>query len=220
MEDDKYIPLSYISQFNYCKRRAGLLMLEQQWSESTDTIKGTAEHKNAHTQGIKFQNDRYILTELEIYSKQMELSGKCDIIEAIQCENGIRLPFLDDNKYLLCPIEYKHGKLRDEQEYELQLCAQAMCLEEMYCAKIESGAIFYISSHRRKEVAFTNELRSKVAETVSELSKLLETGKVPQAVGSAKCLRCSLKEICMPDTSHSVKEYMKGLNNEIRSEQQ
>lgn len=216
MEDDRYIPLSYISQFHYCRRRVGLLMLEQQWSDSTDTIKGTAEHKNVHTAGAKFQKGRYVLTELQVFSKRMGLAGKCDAVEAILCADGVKLPFLDEKRYALYPIEYKHGRFRDELEYELQLCAQAMCLEEMYSAKIESGALFYISSHRRKEIAFDDELRNTVIKTASELANLLDNEQVPQAVSSSKCSRCSLKDICMPDISHSVKDYMKSLGKEMR----
>lgn len=216
MQDDKYIPLSYISQFHYCKRRVGLLMLEQQWSDSTDTIKGTAEHKNVHTAGSKSHNGHYVLTELQVFSKKMGLAGKCDVVEAIPCLEGVSLPFLDENRYTLYPIEYKHGKFRNELEYELQLCAQAMCLEEMYCVKIKSGALFYISSHRRKEILFDDELRNTVLKTASELAKLLDSEQVPQAVGSSKCSRCSLKDICMPDILYSVNEYMKKIGKDMR----
>ena len=216
MEDDKYIPLSYISQYHYCKRRVGLLMLEQQWRDSTDTVKGTAEHKNVHSSGMKLQNGRYVLTELNVFSKTMGLIGKSDVVEAISNAEGVNLSFIDDNKYLLYPIEYKHGKFREEMEYELQLCAQAMCLEEMYSTRIREGAIFYISSHRRKEIVFDKELRNVVIKTASELFKMLENEQVPRVESSSKCLRCSLREICMPDISCSVENYIKSITKDIR----
>lgn len=216
MEDDRYIPLSYISQYNYCKRRAGLLMLEQQWSDSTDTVKGTDEHKNVHSAGMEFRNGKYVMTEFIIFSKSLLLTGKCDAVEAIPSPDGISLPFLDDETYSLYPIEYKHGKLRDEMEYELQLCAQAMCLEEMYSVHIPKGEIFYISSHRRKEITLNEALRKRVTDTVSELSRMMEEEKVPEAVPSARCTRCSVKDICMPDTDTSVNEYMKNVKKEIQ----
>lgn len=216
MEDDRYIPLSYISQFNYCKRRVGLLMLEQQWNDSTDTVKGTAEHKNVHTVGTEFRDGKYILTEHEVFSRRLGLIGKCDAIEAVPCSDGVCLPLLDDQRYLLYPIEYKHGKLRTEEEYELQLCAQAMCLEEMYSAEISSGAVFYINSHRRKEVAFTEKMRQNVIETASSLTQMLDSKQVPCAKSSPKCSRCSLKDICMPDISSSISDYMKNIKKEIR----
>lgn len=216
METDELIPLSYISQYNYCKRRVGLLMLEQQWSDSTDTVKGTAEHKNVHTVGIEYRDGKYILTEHEVYSRKMGLIGKCDAIESSPCDDGVFLPFLDNGLYCLYPIEYKHGRIRAEAEYELQLCAQAMCLEEMYSAKISAGAVFYINSHRRKEVHFNEEMRCTVVNTAKHLSEMLEMKQVPKPESSPKCYRCSLKDICMPDISSSVSEYMKGIRKEIR----
>ncbi len=215
MDDDRYIPLSYISQFNYCKRRAGLLMLEQQWNDSTDTIKGSAEHRNVHKSGIEYREGKCLITELQVFSKRMGLSGKCDAIEAVPCINGVKIPFIEEKSFLF-PIEYKHGKLRNEKEYELQLCAQAICLEEMYSTSITSGAIFYINSHRRKEIVFDESMRISVEETVSSLSEMLNSKQVPKAEHSAKCVRCSLKDICMPEITYSVRDYMKSIKKEMR----
>ena len=107
----------------------------------------------------------------------------------------------------LYPVEYKNGKLRDEEEYELQLCAQAMCLEEMYDTSIPEGAIFYISSHRRKEVLFTPELRSAVRQLVAQLEQLRRDFAIPAAKPSPKCSRCSMQELCMPDVARSARAY-------------
>lgn len=216
MEDDRFIPLSYISQYNYCKRRAGLLMLEQQWSDSTDTVKGSDEHRIVHSEGIEFRSGKYVLTELQVFSKELCLTGKCDAVEAIPDPKGIGLRFLDEGTYALYPIEYKHGKLRSETEYELQLCAQAMCLEEMYSAKIDKGAIFYISSHRRKEIVLNEGLRRQVSDTALELCRMLNEEKVPKAEPSSKCSRCSVKDICMPDTEASVGEYMNNIRRDMQ----
>lgn len=215
MEEDRLIPLSYISQYDYCKRRVGLLMLEQQWSDSTDTVKGTAEHKNVHTAGHTKRNELCIITELQVFSKKLGLIGKCDAVEAVEDENGIAVELVGDKLYRLYPVEYKHGKLRSEEEYELQLCAQAMCLEEMYSCRIDSGAIFYISSHRRKEVHFGDKLRNRVAEISEKLLEMLELSQVPKADVTAKCIRCSMRDICMPETQGSVSDYMKQVRNEL-----
>ena len=189
-------------------------MLEQQWSDSTDTVKGTAEHKNVHSADIVFRDGKYTITELQVFSKQLELVGKCDAVEAVPDDSGVLLPFIDE-KCILFPIEYKHGKLRNEEEYELQLCAQAMCLEEMYSLEISCGAVFYINSHRRKEVTFDDKMRKKVVNTVSSLQAMLDSKITPRVESSAKCLRCSLKDICMPDVSASVQEYMKAMKKDI-----
>lgn len=215
MEDDKLIPLSYISQYCYCKRRVGLLMLEQQWNDSVDTAKGTMEHNNVHTSGQVKRSDICTITDMQVISRKMNLAGKCDAVEAIEDENGVGLGFIGNGHYRLYPIEYKHGKLRSEEEYELQLCGQAMCLEEMFSCQIEKGAIFYISSHRRKEIILTEKMREKVEEISNDLMLMLESSKVPEAVSSPKCMRCSLKDICMPETEKTIGSYMKKLRKEI-----
>ncbi len=219
MEDDKLIPLSYISQYCYCKRRAGLLMLEQQWSESADTAKGRNEHQHVHTLGTEAKGKVILLTEITVISHSLSLLGKCDAVEATESSNGFHFPFLDDKNYQLYPIEYKHGKLRNEAEYELQLCAQAMCLEEMYSCNITKGALFFISSHRRKEILFDDEKRNQVQKTAELLIQMLQTQKIPQAEASAKCIRCSLKPICMPDISSSAKSYMRKMIQEYRKDE-
>lgn len=216
MEDDKLIPLSYISQYGYCKRRAGLLLLEQQWSDSADTAKGSTEHKNVHTAGISERNNIRTLTDLQVISHSMNLCGRCDAVEAVESDNGYLIPFLGQKRFALYPIEYKHGKLRAETEYELQLCAQAMCIEEMFDCRIDRGAIFYISSHRRKEIEITDKYRDSVRRTADALSEMLIQQTVPDAEPSLKCIRCSLKDICLPETPRSVSDYMKRLKHEIR----
>ena len=215
MEDDKLIPLSYISQYCYCKRRVGLLMLEQQWNDSVDTAKGTVEHNNVHTSGQVKRSDICTITDMQVISRKMNLIGKCDAVEVIEDKNGVVIGFVGDKRYHLYPVEYKHGKLRSEEEYELQLCGQAMCLEEMYSCQIEKGAIFYISSHRRKEIFFTEKLRNKVAEISNELILMLDSSVVPEAEASSKCIRCSLRDICMPETEKTIGSYMKQLRKEI-----
>lgn len=216
MEQDNFIPLSYISQYGYCKRRAGLLLLEQQWKDSTDTVKGSAEHKIVHETGASVRKGIHVLTDMQVYSDLMHLLGRCDAVEAAESDQGFVLPLLNGKRCILYPIEYKHGKLRSEVEYELQLCAQAMCLEEMFNCRIESGAIFYISSHRRKEIIFDDVMRENVRQTASALSQILLEQIVPAAESSPKCMRCSLRDICMPDAISSVSAYMNQIRNEMQ----
>lgn len=211
MENDELIPLSYISQYHYCKRRAGLLMLEQQWGESTDTVKGTAEHQHVHTTDVNVRGDVIVLTDMCVISKEMQLFGRCDVVEARKERQGMCFPFLPEGRYVLYPVEYKHGKLRIEREYELQLCAQAMCLEEMYGCSIPKAALFFISSHRRKEILLDDTRRDEVRQTAGSLAQMLADQKVPRPVASARCIRCSLKEICQPDVPESAESYLKRL---------
>ncbi|MBP0965991.1 MAG: CRISPR-associated protein Cas4 [Oscillospiraceae bacterium] len=214
MEEDNFIPISYISQYNYCKRRAGLLLLEQQWNDSSDTVKGSLEHKNVHTASITSRNSIITVTDMSVVSHKLNLMGKCDAVEAVLSDNGTALPWIGSEKYELFPIEYKHGSIRTEPEYEYQLCAQAMCMEEMFGCSIRSGAIFFISSHRNHEVIFTKEHREAVEKTAFELSQMLENKLIPKADYSPKCLKCSLKDICLPKASDSISDYLKSVKQE------
>ena len=114
----------------------------------------------------------------------------------------------------LYPVEYKHGKLRQEEEYSLQLCAQAMCLEEMYDTVIEEGAIFFITVHRRQPVCFDQPLRMKVLDTLRRLDAMRRSFDVPAAEPGAKCARCSLKELCLPELSRSAAGYCRAVEKE------
>lgn len=208
MEIDDFIPLSYVSQYSYCPRRAGLLLLEQQWADSADTVKGSAEHKIVHDQDTKYHSSKVELTDMYVFSSEMGIAGRCDMVEAYDDNTGIAFPFLDDKLYRLYPIEYKHGKLRNEKEYIHQLCAQAMCLEEMYGCQISSGAVFFISSHRKSEVSFTEQLRDEVRRICGELRSMLVHEKVPYQEINSKCQKCSLADICDPGIFFSVDSYI------------
>lgn len=132
MDDEReYLPLSWLSQACYCLRRAGLLMNEQVWLENEDTAKGRNEHQKVHTQRIERRGTTVNLYEYEVFSARLGLHGKCDCIEATADEKGCQIQAADF-PVRLYPVEYKHGTVRDEPEYKLQLCAQAMCLEERY----------------------------------------------------------------------------------------
>lgn len=218
MEDDRLIPLSYISQYYFCKRRAGLLLVERQWNENEYTAAGRIEHEKVHIQVEERRRGAVYMSDMPVKSQRLNLFGRCDMTEAYPDPEGSVFPFLDEKRYILFPIEYKHGNLRSNAEYELQLCAQALCLEEMYNCRIERGALFYIGSHRRKEVVFTDEQRALVKKAAEKLYEMSESGKVPKAESSAKCLKCSLRDICMPDLSGSADEYMKKIYSYFREE--
>ena len=176
MDEWEPIPLSRLSHAGFCLRRAALLTNEQVWAESADTAKGRSEHERVHTQRIERRGDSAKLYEFPVFSKAMGVSGKCDCIEAEASAQGCMIPALDF-PVRLYPVEYKHGKLRAEQEYEVQLCAQAMCLEEMFQTQIPEGAIYYITSHRRYPVSFTAELRSLVSASMKHWQiQPLQTG--------------------------------------------
>ncbi len=218
MDDNITIPLSYISQYNYCKRRAALLMIEQLWNENSYTAMGRGEHERVHTPAADHKSNCIVVTDMPVYSEKMLLFGKCDAVEMNEDINGCVIPFLDNKKYIPYPIEYKHGVLRDETEYELQLCAQAMCIEEMFTCHIDKGAVFYITSHRRHEVFFDEVKRKAVIETSAQLLKLSNSQTVPQAEFSPKCKKCSLNNLCMPNAEKSAEKYIKMIHGSFKEE--
>lgn len=209
-DEQEYLPLSWLSQADYCLRRAALLLNERVWVENVETAKGRAEHERVYTQRVERRGDFVKLYENSVFSDEMQISGKCDCIEAVRDENGCTIPAVDFPVRLL-PVEYKHGKIRDESEYKIQLCAEAMCLEEMYHTTIPAGALFYITAHRRVDVELDEALREQVRQTVQKLWKVRREMLIPSAVYGPKCKRCSMQEYCMPKVKTSAKEYCKAL---------
>lgn len=217
MDEEEYLPLSGLSQADYCLRRAAILLNERFWEESSDTAKGRAEHERVHTQRVERRKDEIKLYENTVFSDKLHLIGKCDCIEAVRDESGCMFPAADF-PVKLYPVEFKHGKLRSEREYEIQLCAQAICLEEMYNTNIKKGALFYITSHRRLEIEFTDELRQIVCETARKLRHIRNEFLIPEAVYEPKCLKCSIKEYCMPRAKRSARSYCAALEQEAKGD--
>lgn len=204
--DEDYLLLSQLTQAGYCPRRAALIMCDQIWQESVDTAKGRAEHQRVHTQRVERRGTDLKLFEFDVVSHKLWLKGKCDCVEAAADPNGCLIPAAEF-PVRLYPVEFKHGKVRAEREYEIQLCAQAMCLEEMYHTEIPEGAIFYISSHRRYPVQLDQTLRNLVQETAGALRELQNGWNLPAPEYGAKCVKCSLRERCMPQLQRSAKDY-------------
>ncbi len=206
MEADDYMALSLLSQYYYCPRRAGLLMLEQLWSDNEYTAEGVSDHDKAHRSAIEKRGKTIHIYDYAVYSHTLMLTGRCDCVEAHADDDGCILPFAD-GRHALYPVEYKHGVTRDETEYNVQLCAQAVCLEEMHGIHIDSGAIFYTSSHRRVDVAFDAKLRNMVADGMTALRAMMNDARVPPAHYGKRCKKCSLVDMCAPRVKRSVDGY-------------
>lgn len=218
LNDSDYLPLSLLSQVEYCSRRAALLMNERIWEESADTVKGRIEHAGVHTARTERRGNSLKLFEYTVFSDELGVWGKCDCIEAQRNESGCRIKACDF-PVSLYPVEFKHGSVRKEMSYMIQLCAQAMCLESMLDAAVPRGALFFITAHRRMEVEFTAELREAVSSRARLLRSLRDEQRVPLAEYSAKCSRCSIREYCMPKTKKSAREYCRRLGREAREVQ-
>lgn len=215
--DRELVPLSWLSQYGYCPRRCGLLAIEQQWSENEETVSGSFQHQRVHNSRTEHHGRDLFLYEIDVYSYDLGVNGKCDCIEAHYDDSGVYLPY-GDGRYTLYPIEYKHGVVRQEVEYQIQLCAQAMCLEEQFGCTIPIGAIFYIDSHRRDEVILDEKLRQNTLNTAEKVLEMVDNQTVPMGHYSPKCKKCSLYEICQPKLKHKAASYCAMLWESIKLE--
>lgn len=207
--EEDYLQLSGLQHFAFCRRQWALIHVEQQWKGNLYTVEGDLFHRRVHDEKIRERRgDTLILRGLAVSSPKLGLSGKCDVVEfhadpkgiSLHGESGLWRPF---------PVEYKRGAPKDHQEDELQLCAQAMCLEEMLCCIIPDGALFYGEIRRRTSVHFTQTLRNKVCTMVEEMHQLYHRGYTPKIKPSKGCRLCSLKELCLPSLlkEKSVESY-------------
>ena len=170
-------------------------------------VRGQIAHEHADLPGYEVAKGVTVLRALPVWSDRLGLSGKCDVVEAAKSESRkqkaeIGLAPADVGGYgSLAPVEYKKGKRRAFENDDAQLCAQALCLEEMFGVRVERGAVFHAASKRRREVEFTAELRKLTEEAVAELHRLVASGSVPAAVFKPACEGCSLYTICLPQVT-------------------
>ena len=203
LDNDDPIMLSALQHYSYCPRQCALIHVEQAFDENVHTMRGNAVHQRVDEPG--FESFEGVRSEkaLPVWSERLGLIGKCDVVE-----------FYPDGR--IYPVEYKHGKKRAKAHDDIQLAAQAICLEEMTGKPVTHGAIYHHTSRRRREVAITDALRRQVEETVGAIRTLLVSGKLPLPVNDARCKECSLKEICQPhalaDKTHQ-REILTGLFN-------
>lgn len=208
--EEDYLMISGIQHFKFCRRQWALIHIEQQWAENEHTVIGELMHKKAHDPYLtEKRKDAIIARALPVASREMGVTGECDVVEFHRCEDGIRLHG-HRGLFSVYPIEYKKGKPKATEEDQLQLTAQAMCLEEMFSTQIMEGALFYGETKRREVVEITEALRREVKETFLEMHQYYERKYTPKVKMSKGCNRCSLKEICMPrlEKTISVEKYI------------
>jgi CRISPR-associated exonuclease Cas4 len=203
------IPLSALNQFLYCPRRAALIHVEGIFKDNEHTVRGNIVHEHADLAGYEVAKGVTVLRALPVWSDRLGLSGKCDVVEAWEGKAESRkqkAEMISEPPYVgsyrsLAPVEYKKGKRRAFDNDDAQLCAQGLCLEEMFGVTVERGAVFHAASKRRREVEFTAELRKLTEEAIAELHRLVANGSVPAAVFKPACEECSLYEICLPQVT-------------------
>jgi CRISPR-associated exonuclease Cas4 len=208
--EEDYLQLSGIQHFLFCRRQWALIHIEEQWKENLLTTEGMILHKRTHNEALsEMRGDILILRGLRVSSASLGISGQCDVVEFHRDENGVTIqgrvglwrPF---------PVEYKRGRPKSNQCDEVQLCAEAMCLEEMLNVSVCNGALFYGETRRRTDVQFNDDLRKIVRDSFEEMHQLFSRGYTPKVRTGKWCNSCSLEDVCMPVLSKrkSVKEYI------------
>jgi CRISPR-associated exonuclease Cas4 len=185
MEAADPIMLSALEHFSYCPRQYALIHIEQAFDHNVHTKRGDAVHERVDDPGVELREGMRVERALPVWSERLGLIGKCDIVE-FETEGT---PY---------PIEYKHGPKRVKEHDDLQLAAQALCLEEMTGKPVLEGAIYHFTSRRRREVQIDETLREKVVQTIAAIREIVRAGKLPKPVNDKRCDQCSLKEICQP----------------------
>lgn len=185
-EEDQLIALSALQHWLYCTRQCALIHIEQAWAENKFTAEGRVMHERAHDGPDESRAGMRITRGMAVRSLNLGLSGQCDVVE-----------FHQDGRVL--PVEYKRGKPKPHRADEVQLCAQAMCLEEMLNIQIPSGCLYYGTTRRRCEVLFDVGLRTLVSTTAAEIHATFASGRTPLAeYESRRCDACSLIDECQP----------------------
>ena len=190
--------LSGLQHFAFCRRQWALIHIEHQWQENWRTTEGNLFHQHAHDAGARERRGSILtIRGLSILSRTLGVSGQCDVVEFHLDENGVPLQG-EEGLWLPYPVEYKHGSPKTKDADALQLCGQAMCLEEMLCCTIPEGALFYGETRRRCVITFDEELRQQVRTMLEEMHRLYKRGYTPRVKPTKACNACSLKELCLP----------------------
>jgi CRISPR-associated exonuclease Cas4 len=201
------LPISALQHLVFCPRQCALIHIEQVWTENRLTAEGRIMHERVDSQKKETRGRVRIETGVPLRSLALGLSGRADVVEYHHQEHGWT-PF---------PVEYKRGRPKKDNCDEVQLCAQALCLEEMLGRDVPEGALFYGQNRRRKDVAFDAKLRRETMDTAVRLHTLIRSGMTPPARYEKKCETCSLLELCLPRTAGSgknVSRYLKRILTE------
>jgi len=205
--EDDLLPLSGLQHLAFCERRWALVHLEQQWQENLFTAEGKLLHEKAHSAEIESRPEVLVRRTLPLRSFRLGLSGQTDIVEFLPCvegETGVSMP-RRKGLWKPYPIEYK--RTRDQHgstAYRIQLCAQALCLEEMLLVPVPAGAVFDAKAKRREAVIFDQPLRQEVEDLAALMHGIRLSGTTPRATYAKKCEGCSMKSVCLPAVVESA----------------
>lgn len=206
--EDDLIQLSALQHYAFCPRQCALIHVEQVWSENRLTAEGRIMHEHVHDEGDESRGDVRIERGVALRSLKLGLIGKSDVIEYHRQADGT---------WQIFPVEYKRGKPKSDDSDKVQLCAQAMCLEEMLNASIPAGALFYGKTRRRLDVVFDEALRLETQVAAQKTHELIDAGQTPKPFYAKRCKSCSLVAECLPKTiqkKRSVENYLKRMLDE------
>lgn len=210
-KEEDWLQLSGLQHFSFCRRQWALIHIEQQWAENLRTTEGRILHEKAHDASQREKRGDHIITrDMSIHSAELGISGSCDIVEFRRSTGGIAIAG-QEGLWQPYPVEYKRGSPKATDADRLQLCAQAMCLEEMLCCDIPEGALFYGETRRREIVPFSEPLREQVRTLLAEMHDLFRRSHTPKVRPGKGCNACSLKELCLPKLTRrrSVSDYLR-----------
>jgi len=193
MNHIEYIPISALNQYSYCPHRCWRMFCTGEFNDNQYTIEGTSLHERVHTMGDGQREDIWQVRAVWLKSEEYRLIGKSDLIELKSGE--------------FHPVEYKRGNKGKWDNDELQVCAQALCLEEMTGKPVNIGYVYYAQSHQRQLVNISAKLRQSTIDTIQAVTNLLETGIMPKAIYSKRCVGCSLKTQCLPKVIEKIQHY-------------
>lgn len=206
--EDELLPLSALQHMLFCERQCALIHIEQVWAENRLTVEGRHLHDRADHGRAESRGASRTVRGLAIRSLHLGLSGRADVVEFHAAAGTGDVP-------RVVPVEYKRGRPKSHQADEVQLCAQALCLEEMLSIRIDEGALFYATPRRRTEVTFDAELRALTECSATRLHLMIESGVTPRAKLEPKCESCSLRRLCVPEMFDSGRSARIHLDREL-----
>lgn len=190
MDDKLWVPLSALQHYLYCPRQCALIHVEQLWAESQHTAEGRLLHERADTPKVERRRGVRTVTAIPLSHTGLGITGVADVVEFHRGEDGLEKAY---------PVEYKRGRPKANRSDEVQLCAQALCLETMLGCQVEEGALYYGETRRRTPVQLDEELRAITIATIAATRTMLMGGTTPVATYSPKrCDNCSLLDLCQP----------------------
>jgi len=218
LSDEDLLPIAGLRQLAFCERRWALVHMDQEWDENVLTIEGKQLHEFVHEQGTNVRYGVRMARGLRLRSLTLGLYGVADLVEFHPHDGEAVLPGFS-GRWLPYPVEYKRGRKRYDSADEIQLCAQALCLEEMLNVVVPKGAIYYGQPRRRSEIDLTANLREEVGRLCSRARELYDSRQIPPPRAGKHCSNCSLENICMPNlaTKDKSAKYVTSILKELSS---